>query len=77
MRNADFVLLGLSLVTGRGAKIIRLCAGRLAGSCCPFVLAAQRLRALLRPHDVSPHEELGDRLYPGGERGDLNWGRDL
>jgi hypothetical protein len=37
----------------RRAKIIRLCAGRLAGSCCPFVLAAQRLRASLRPHDVS------------------------
>jgi hypothetical protein len=51
--------------------------GRLAGSCCPFVLAARRLRASLRPHDVSPHEQLGDRLYPGGERGDLNWGRDL
>ena len=61
----------------RGTGRRPVCAGRLAGSCCPFVLAAQRLRASLRPHDVSPHEQLGDRLYPGGERGDLNWGRDL
>jgi len=43
----------------------RLCAGRtrLAGSSGPFVLAAQRLRAPLCPHDISsPHERLRDYL---------------